>query len=268
MAKPKEIELTTRERIPILYEDRSVLAIDKPPGWMLVPFSWQNTGYNLQAALESSIQSGAFWARCRQIKFLKAIHRLDADTTGVLLLARSPGAVNSYSALFESRRMEKRYLAVVRSPVPRKEWVSREKIGPDPRQHGRMRIDGRNGKPAETAFKVLIENPGWTLLEARPYTGRTHQIRLHLANDKLPIAGDALYDGPTSPAGLGLRAVELSYGDPFTRRRVRIVAPETEFLKAFGFASSKPGDAGIGPGQAPPTSAPGQESGRGSGTNG
>ena len=114
MAKPNQIELPTGERIPILYEDRSVLAIDKPAGWMLVPFSWQKTSRNLQAALTSSIGAGDFWARSRGLKYLRFVHRLDADTSGVLLLAKSPGAVNSLGALFEGRRMEKVYLAVVR----------------------------------------------------------------------------------------------------------------------------------------------------------
>src|SRR6266568_3166767 len=112
MAKPDHIELPTEERIAILYEDRSVLAIDKPRDWMLVPFSWQKTNRNLQAALASSIAAGDFWARSRGLRFLKFVHRLDAETTGILLLAKSPGAVTTYGSLFESREMDKTYLAV------------------------------------------------------------------------------------------------------------------------------------------------------------
>ena len=103
MAKTNHIELPTGEKLDILYEDRSVIAIDKPAGWMLVPFSWQKTGRNLQAALSSSIAAHDFWARSRNLKFLRFVHRLDAETTGVLLLARSSGAVQSYGELFESR---------------------------------------------------------------------------------------------------------------------------------------------------------------------
>src|SRR5213593_2527572 len=103
MAKTSYIELGSGEQIPILYEDRSVLAIDKPRGWMLVPFSWQRTDRNLQAALSSSIAAKDFWARSRNIRFLRFVHRLDAETTGVLLFAKSPGATKSYSRLFESR---------------------------------------------------------------------------------------------------------------------------------------------------------------------
>src|SRR5438046_2663971 len=113
MAKPNCIELGDETRIPILYEDRSVLAIDKPRGWMLVPFSWQNTNRNLQAAITSSIAARDFWARSRNLKYLKNIHRLDADTTGILLFAKSQGGTETYSEMFETRRMEKVYLAVV-----------------------------------------------------------------------------------------------------------------------------------------------------------
>ena len=94
MAKPNFIELPDCEPIPILFEDRSVLAIDKPRGWMLVPHSWQRTSFNLQAAITSSIAAGDFWARSRGLKFLKNVHRLDADTSGILLFAKSAGAVD------------------------------------------------------------------------------------------------------------------------------------------------------------------------------
>src|ERR1051325_9038071 len=105
MARPNVIQLGDEVSIPILYEDRSALAIDKPVGWMLVPYTWDRTGRNLQLAISSSILGGEFWARSRNLKFLKYVHRLDADTSGVLLFAKSPGAVRTYSDLFESRRM-------------------------------------------------------------------------------------------------------------------------------------------------------------------
>ena len=68
-------------RIPILHEDQAVLAIDKPAGWMLAPASWEHTGRNLQRALESCLRGGPFWVRVRQLRFLRFVHRLDADTT-------------------------------------------------------------------------------------------------------------------------------------------------------------------------------------------
>jgi 23S rRNA pseudouridine1911/1915/1917 synthase len=75
------------------------------------------------------------------------------------------------------------------------------------------------------------------LVEARPRTGRTHQIRVHLAAAGLPVLGDALYGGPPCAAGLGLRAVWLAYRDPFTKREVRVTAPGKEFARRFGFAA-------------------------------
>lgn len=235
MAKPTHIELPGVEPIAILYEDRSVLAIDKPSGWMLVPFSWQRTQRNLQAALVSSISAGDFWARSRGLKFLRFVHRLDAETTGVMLFARSPGAVESYSELFESRRMEKVYVAVVAGSPRQEEWTCRLKLGPDAKQIGRQRVDARNGKEAETEFRVLQRFANRALIECHPFTGRTHQIRIHLAQSGCPIIGDELYGKAERGLEMGLRAVRLSYQDPFTRRRVVIRAPAKEFCEEYGF---------------------------------
>ena len=273
--KPACIELPTGEEIPILYEDRAVIAIDKPRGWMLVPFSWQTTNRNLQAALASSIAAGDFWARSRNLKFLRSVHRLDADTTGILLLARSQGALITYSRLFESQRMEKTYLAVVHGVPKQQDWICRFPLAPDPDEHGKMKVDSRHGKQSETHFRLLQtreiaskprqpptrlpllraveeragerrrvtredleENQGESvsLIEAHPYTGRTHQIRIHLAKSGHPVIGDGLYEpesGKRQP--LALRAVGLAYADPFTRRRVRIQAPAESFLREHGF---------------------------------
>src|SRR6266404_7112892 len=93
---------------------------------MLVPSSWQNAGRNLQAALLSSIAAGDFWARSRGLKYLRFVHRLDAETTGVLLLAKSQGALHTYSELFESRKMEKLYLAVVHGAPRQAQWSRSE----------------------------------------------------------------------------------------------------------------------------------------------
>src|SRR5438477_2063753 len=100
MAKPDRIELPEGTVIPILYEDRAVLAIDKPAGWLLAPDSWDRTSRNLQLALMSSIRGGDYWARSRNLQFLRFAHRLDADTSGVLLLVKNSGAVQAYSRLF------------------------------------------------------------------------------------------------------------------------------------------------------------------------
>jgi 23S rRNA-/tRNA-specific pseudouridylate synthase len=283
VAKPNSIELPGVPPIPILYEDRAVLAIDKPRGWMLVPFTWQRTNRNLQTAILSSIEAGDYWARSRSLKFLRYVHRLDAETTGILLFAKSQGAVEAYGDLFESRQMEKTYLAVS-SEVPKQtEWTCRLKLAPDERKFGRMKVDAREGKESETFFKVLqilpersqaaradkpeseIKNskseirngsrsaltspakapassrvaPGEVtpraLVEAHPLTGRTHQIRVHLAASGCPVFADDLYGQRPPRAEMGLRAVRLAFADPFTRRPVEIRAPLDKFCREYGF---------------------------------
>ena len=249
VAKPNFIELGEGKsliQIPILYENRSALAIDKPPGWMLAPTDWLETQRNLPAAIESSIAAGDFWACSRNLKFLRYVHRLDAETSGVLLFVKSPGAVKAYSELFENRQTEKIYLAVVRGVPKQTHWVCNLKLAPIPDQPSKMKV-ARDGKDAETHFRVLqTRAPDFggqlTLVEARPVTGRTHQIRVHLAESGCPVANDFLYgtEARAKPKAservpLGLRAVRLSYVDPFSQMRVRISAPTEEFVRGFGF---------------------------------
>jgi RluA family pseudouridine synthase len=236
VARPDHIQLADGTSVQILYEDRAVLAIDKPAGWMLVPYNWDKTGRNLQLAISSAVLGGAFWARSRNLRFLRYIHRLDAETTGILLFGKSPGAVRTFSELFESRRMHKRYLAVVRGEPKLEQWICRAKLGPDPKEHGRQRVDP-GGKDAETQFKVLERRNALALIEARPVTGRTHQIRLHLQHAGLPIVGDPMYGAPQDRsrrnAAMALRAVELQYDHPFLHKPVRIAAPTESFVQQF-----------------------------------
>ena len=236
--KPNCIDLPNGLIIPILYEDRSAMAIDKPAHWLLAPDEWDRTGRNLQLALNSSIGGRDYWATSRNLKYLRYVHRLDAETSGILLLAKSAGALHSYSELFESRQVEKVYWAVVAGKPTQAEWSSEAKIAPHG-QVGRMKIDERTGKEAETQFRLLQTRGESALVEARPLTGRTHQIRVHLEAAGFPVRGDAIY-GSMQPCGsedfpMGLRAVGLSYPDPFQRKMVRISASTGEFLKAFGF---------------------------------
>ena len=282
MAKPNSIELPGIPPMPILYEDRAVLAIDKPRNWMLVPFNWQRTNRNLQAAIVSSIAAKDYWARSRSLKFLRYVHRLDAETTGILLFAKSQGAVEAYGDLFESRRMEKTYLAVT-SEVPKEtEWTCRLALAQDERKFGRMKVDAVVGKGSETHFKVLqVLDRGTpklaatatpkanlasirsnethaqfkarkleiekslrqlaptatpkTLVEAHPLTGRTHQIRVHLAESGCPVFADELYGQRPPRTEMGLRAVRLCFADPFTRKPVDIRAPIDKFCREYGF---------------------------------
>jgi RluA family pseudouridine synthase len=231
--KTADIELFDGTLVPILYEDRSVLAIDKPAGWLLVPESWKNTSRNLQRELMVSLGAGEFWARSRNLKYIRFIHRLDSETSGVLLLAKSPGALSALSELFETRLVRKKYLAVVCGIPKETTWECRLKISQEPGARGQMRVDERNGKEAQTTFRVLRSHEGKSLIEASPMTGRTHQIRVHLAAAGYPVLGDQLYGGPRGE--FALRAAELSYTDPFLKRPVRVTAPTDEFLQRFHF---------------------------------
>jgi 23S rRNA pseudouridine1911/1915/1917 synthase len=133
------------------------------------------------------------------------------------------------SRLFESRSVRKRYLALVQGVPSASEWTCRLKIGPEPGDPRRMRIEKRTGVEAETLFRVLKRGKERALIEAMPVTGRTHQIRLHLAAGGNPVIGDELYG--SGGGALGLRAVEIAYVDPFQRRDVRVIAPEEGFLR-------------------------------------
>ncbi|HYE33449.1 MAG TPA: RluA family pseudouridine synthase [Methylomirabilota bacterium] len=236
MAKPNFIELPSGEQIPILFEDRSVLAIDKPAGWMLAPSDWTRTRRNLQLALETSIRYNDFWAKSRNLKYLRYIHRLDAETTGLILFAKSPGALSAFSELFEDHLIEKTYLAVVSGSPKRDQWACTMKLSQELDDNGRIRVDHAMGREAETEFIVLARQPDRALVEALPRTGRTHQIRVHAAATHHPIVGDQLYNpysGAEEP--LALRATMLRYKDPFTRKPVRIFADRTAFANTYGF---------------------------------
>jgi RluA family pseudouridine synthase len=233
--KAGDIELFDGTCVPILYEDRSVLAIDKPAGWLLVPEHWKNTSRNLQRELMISLGAGEYWARSRNLKYIRFVHRLDAETSGVLLLAKSAGALTALSRLFETRLVRKTYLAVVNGIPKEAAWECRLKIDEEPGAKGQMRVDERHGKEAQTAFRVLESREGQALIEAKPVTGRTHQIRVHLAAAGHPVLGDQIYGGPRGD--FALRAVELSYTDPFQKRPVRVTARTDEFLRRFHFGS-------------------------------
>lgn len=245
MSKSRDIVLGDGTSIPILYEDRNILAIDKPPGWMLAPSHWDRTGRNLQLALEACLMDRDFWASSRNLKYLRFVHRLDAETSGILLLAKSPGALTAYQRLFESRQIQKLYLAVVQGIPKRTEWTCRLGLAPDPQAHGRMKPEPKAGgrpevyKAAETYFKVLAGHGNTSLLAVRPLTGRTHQIRVHLAECGHPVVGDPLYGSKPIDKGarapLGLRAVGLAYREPFIGKSVQIEAPVPDFLGIFGF---------------------------------
>jgi RluA family pseudouridine synthase len=234
------IVLPEGTRVPVLYKGRATLAIDKPAGWVLAPSSWSGKVKNLQSAIEACIKARVQWVRSSGIQFLRYLHRLDAETTGVLLMAKNVGAIRAYSDLFAQRRVTKVYLAIVEGQPPGSQWTCHLPLQPDPRENGRMLVALKGGQVAETRFRILANRNERTLLEVRPSTGRTHQIRVHLAESGVPILGDPLYGNEERqrsirPASLALRAVQLAYEDPFERRLVKITAPWSDFIARLGF---------------------------------
>ncbi|MBL9175344.1 MAG: RNA pseudouridine synthase [Verrucomicrobiales bacterium] len=235
MAKPHVIDLPDGTQVPVVFEDRSVMILDKPAGWMVAPDEWTNTARNLSLAIREGMDLGDWWARSRNLRFLRFVHRLDAETSGLLMAVKSEGAMGAYSRLFSERRIEKRYLAAVDGTPGMDEWTRNDPLGTDDERVGFGRVDREEGRTATTRFRVLARSREGALVEACPITGRTHQIRLHLQASGYPVVGDDRY-GRADSRGLGLRAVALSYEDPFRGQPVRVRAAVEEFCARFGYA--------------------------------
>jgi RluA family pseudouridine synthase len=170
--------------IRILHQDQSLLAVDKPAGVL--------TARGRMGEAEPSLLDKL--CRARREKLL-LVHRLDRGTSGVLLLARGPEAQRRLSEAFEKGAMEKRYLALVRGAPASPRFIVDVALVPARRGKSRPAREGESGKSAQTEFEVLERFKDFTLLEARPRTGRSHQIRVHLKFVGLPLAVDPAYAG-------------------------------------------------------------------------
>jgi RluA family pseudouridine synthase len=145
--------------------------------------------------LHQGIEEGKPWARERGLTYLANVHRLDFETSGVLLLARSKTALVTLANLFGSEKPLREYLTIVRNTPLGAEFEVDAKIGPHPTNAGLMRVDQKGGKRSRTRFLVAETFQGWTLVRCHPLTDRTHQVRVHLRHAGHPIAGDDLYGG-------------------------------------------------------------------------
>jgi RluA family pseudouridine synthase len=184
---------------PAIYEDDDLLAFDKPSGLLVAPDHWDKGLEYLMRLVHEH------WSPA-----VANAHRLDRDTSGVLLCAKTPEALRRVCEAFDEHRVAKTYLALTRSVPPEGRQVVAAAIAADPRRGGRMRIDPAGGKPAETDVEVLERFAGgrFALVRAMPRSGRTHQVRVHLASLGCPIVGDGLYAGG---GGLLLSEIKANY---------------------------------------------------------
>ena len=225
--EPETISLT------IVFEDAHVLVVDKPAGMVTHPGAGQRTGTLAAAALAHAPGIAGVGGPRRP----GIVHRLDKGTSGLIALAKTQAAYDSLTAQLAARTVSRRYLALVHGRVPRDSGVIDAAIGRDPRSRVRMAVarEGR-GKRAVTRFRVLERLGEHTYVECRLDTGRTHQIRVHLASLGFPLAGDETYGGRQREtdwpravvAGLGgvaLHAAGLAFAHPATGARVELSSP-------------------------------------------
>jgi 23S rRNA pseudouridine1911/1915/1917 synthase len=187
----------TREfwEIPILYEDACLLALNKPGGLLTSPDRYNPALPSLMGLLHQAIAAGKPWATERALAYLMNVHRLDAETSGVLLLARTKPVFAALADAFGGQKPRQLHLALVHGAPKEDRFVVEAKLAPDPVRPEVVRVDPRQGKSARTRFEVVERFAGWTLLRCEPMPCRPHQVRVHLCRAGLPLAGDQLYGG-------------------------------------------------------------------------
>jgi RluA family pseudouridine synthase len=187
----------TREfwEIPVLFEDEHLLALDKPARLLTSPDRFDLERPSLMQLLHAGIEAGKPWARERNLTYLSNAHRLDADTDGVLLLAKTKPVLAALADLFGSPKPVKKYHALVRGNPPEEKFEVDAPLAPHPLKAGLMRVDRETGKKSVTRFEVLENFPrhGYALVQCEPLISRPHQIRVHLRHADLPVVGDELY---------------------------------------------------------------------------
>ena len=214
--EPEEVTLR------IAYEDASMLIVDKPAGMVVHPSAGHEHGTLVHALVGRAQAQGQPLGSIAGVERPGIVHRLDKDTSGLLLIAKSDAAQASLTAQFGHRSIDKEYLALVRGDPPAPRGRIEAPVGRDPRNRQRMAVVS-GGREAVTDYRVSGAGGGYSLLTLQPRTGRTHQIRAHLAYLHLPIAGDLRYGGGIGPGELRrqfLHASRIALHRPLDGRRL------------------------------------------------
>ncbi len=244
----------------MVFEDEHLLAINKPARLLTSPDRYDPNRPNLMRLLHDGIAAAKPWAKERDLTYLSNVHRLDFETTGVLLLAKDKPALITLADLFGTDKPLKTYVALVQGTPTEDEFEVDAPLAPHPTTIGLMRVDPKGGKKSKTLFSVLTKFRGYTLLKCQPLTGRTHQIRAHLRHVHLSILGDSLYRGGKLHLSeikrkyrpgkakeerplistVALHAEQLSLPHPVTGEQITITAPwpkdlevAVKYLKMF-----------------------------------
>ncbi|WP_293150181.1 MULTISPECIES: pseudouridine synthase [unclassified Microcoleus] len=197
-----------QEMLPIVYEDKWLIAVNKPSGLLSVPGRYLENQDSVLSRLQNLLQDGLE---------LTAVHRLDLATSGILLLARDKETSSQLSLQFEKRRVHKVYEAVLSGTVNIEAGTIELPVKEDPKNSLVQQVNWEYGKPSVTRFQVMAKEGNCTRVEFLPLTGRTHQLRVHAADVRglgMPILGDRLYGCRAAANRLHLHARELSFEHP------------------------------------------------------
>ncbi|MEW6402098.1 MAG: RluA family pseudouridine synthase [Chloroflexota bacterium] len=198
----------------IIHSDDSILILNKPAGLPVLPEGWDKEAAYMVKQLEE--EHGKIWT----------IHRLDKFTSGVIVFARTADAHRVLNGQFEKHEVEKIYHAIAVGVPNWNDKTTKRPLRVNVGHRHRTMVDDKNGKHSETRFKVLKRYPANVLLEARPMTGRTHQIRVHAYALGYPLLGDILYSAPGTDliARPALHAYSLAFVHPGTDKRMTFTA--------------------------------------------
>jgi 23S rRNA pseudouridine1911/1915/1917 synthase len=221
--------------VDIIYSDDELIAVNKPAGLTV----HQAPGHHhatLVEGLLAHFPELAAMAEPDGVMRPGIVHRLDKDTSGVMVVARTPFARTALAKQFKERTVRKHYIAFVRGLVARDEIAITRPIGRHPTERKRMSVRSRTPRAAVSRVTVLWRGADTTIVGVRPETGRTHQIRVHLASIGHPCVGDALYGRPEAAPRIGrqgLHACALEVEHPRTGMRLQFCAPIADDLAAY-----------------------------------